>query len=73
MAKNEQTADLDTISIQFFFYIHVYYVYGWWLLSGGGGGASAPHPPPLNETLISIINCIVTDSQYKKSHGEPGN
>ena len=42
--KVSKTADLDTISIQFF-YIHVYYVYGWWLLSGGGGASALPHPP----------------------------
>ena len=54
MGKNEQTADLDTISIQFFFtsactmYMVGGYSQGEWQpASKGGGGASAPpHPPP---------------------------
>ena len=56
--KNDKTADLDTISIQFF-YIHMYYAYGGGYSRGGGGvggggGASVP-PTPLNEILIIII------------------
>ena len=55
-----KTADLDTISIQFF-YIYMCYVYGWWLLSKGGGAASFQGggrvllAPSLNETLRQYL------------------
>ena len=44
--KNDKTADLDTISIQFF-YIYMYYAYGGGYSQGGGGWGSkcSPHPP----------------------------
>ena len=61
---------IHALSIQFF-YIHIYYVYGWWLtsrrgsqLTRGGGQVPSPHPS-LSETILCLYSSVteVTKSE----------